>query len=40
MRLMEIAADVTSGLKFKLNDLTSFSSHIMTLKHMEVAAEP
>lgn len=40
MRLMEIAADVTSVLKFKLNDLTSFSSHIMTLKHTEVAGEP
>lgn len=39
MRLMDIAADVTSSLKFKLNDLTSFSSHIMTLRHMVAAAE-
>ena len=40
MRLMDIAADVASSLKFKLNDLTSFSSHIMTLKHMVAAVEP
>ena len=39
MRLMDIAADVTSSLKFKLNDLTSFSSHIMTLRHMVAVAE-
>jgi len=37
--LMDIAADVTSSLKFKLNDLTSFSSHIVTLRHMVAAAE-
>ena len=39
MRLMDIAADVTSSLKFKHNDLTSFSSHIMTLRHMVAMAE-